>query len=106
MNTNQGWNARSRIMESLSKNIYSTNKTFKKPSGVVSIEVEKNTVPLMLPSETTPENMIIKELFKDSTTHESTELVVAEEDKKEEFMGCPIEINDKIATDFYVCEII
>ena len=48
----------------------------------------------------------IKELFKDSVTHESTDLVVVEEDKKEEFMGCPIEINDKIATDFYVCEII
>lgn len=47
----------------------------------------------------------IEELFKDSTTHESTDLVVVE-DKKEEFMGCPIEINDKIATDFYVCEII
>lgn len=48
----------------------------------------------------------IKELFKDSPTHKSTDLVVVEEDKKEEFMGCPIEINDKIATDFYVCEII
>ena len=48
----------------------------------------------------------IKELFKDSLTYKSTDLVVVEEDKKGEFMGCPIEINDKIATDFYVCEII
>lgn len=48
----------------------------------------------------------IKELFKDSPTHKSTDLVVVEEDKKEEFMGCPIEINDKIVTDFYVCEIL
>ena len=54
-------------MESLSKNIYSTNKTFKKPSGVVSIEVEKNTVPLMLPSDNTPEDMKITELFKVGT---------------------------------------
>lgn len=67
MNTNQGWNARSRIMESLSKNIYSTNKTFKKPSGVVSVEVEKGTVPLMLPSESTPEDMRMTELFKSGT---------------------------------------
>ena len=67
MNSNQGWNARSRIMEGLARNIYSTNKTFKKPSGVVSIEVEKNTVPLMLPSDNTPEDMIITELFKVGT---------------------------------------
>ena len=51
----------------MGQNIYSTNKTFKKPSGVVSIEVEKNTVPLMLPSDNTPEDMKITELFKVGT---------------------------------------
>ena len=67
MNTTTGWTARSRMMEGLARNIYSTNKTFKKPSGVVSVEVEKDTVPLMLPSENTPENMRMKELFKEGT---------------------------------------
>lgn len=72
MNTTTGWAARSRIMEALSKNIYSTNKTFKKPSSVISVEVEKYTIPLMLASENTPEDMKVTELFKEGT--EPTEI--------------------------------
>lgn len=67
MTTNTGWNARSKIMASLSKNIYSINKTFKKPSGVIEIEVEKYSYPLQLPSEYTPEDMRITELFREGT---------------------------------------
>ena len=67
MNTNTGWNARSRLMSGLAKNIYSTNKTFKKPSGVVSVTVEKGTVPLKLPSAYTPDSMKMTELFKEGT---------------------------------------
>ena len=67
MNTNTGWNARSRLMAELANNIYSTNKTFKRPSGVVSVEVEKYTVPLQKPSEYTPKDMRMTELFKEGT---------------------------------------
>ena len=67
MNTDTGWTARSRLMEALARNIYSTNKTFKKPNGVVEVEVEKYTVPLQLPSENTPQDMRIIELFKEGT---------------------------------------
>jgi len=72
MTTNTGWNARSRLMEQLAKNIYSTNKTFKKPSGVIEVEVEKYTYPLQLPSDYTPEDMRMTELFREGT--EPTEI--------------------------------
>ena len=67
MNTTTGWRARSYLMEGLAKKIYSTNKTFKKPSGVIEVEIEKYTNPLQLPSENTPEDMIITELFREGT---------------------------------------
>lgn len=67
MNTTTGWNARSRLMEKLARNVYSTNKSFKRPSGVISVEVEKETVPLQLPSEYTPADMKMTELFRDGT---------------------------------------
>lgn len=47
----------------------------------------------------------IKEILKDSPVQESTDSIPLEE-QNSEFMGCPIEINDKIVTDFYVCEIL
>ena len=67
MTTNTGWNARSKIMAQLAKKIYSTNKTFKRPSGVIEVEVEKYSYPLQLPSQFTPEDMRIKELFREGT---------------------------------------
>ena len=67
MNTTTGWNARSKIMAALANSIYSPNKTFKKPSGVISVQVERNTIPLQLPSEYTPSDMIMTELFKEGT---------------------------------------
>ena len=48
----------------------------------------------------------IKEILKDSPVQESTDSIPLEEEQNSEFMGCPIEINDKIVTDFYVCEIL
>lgn len=67
MNVDEGWNARTTIMGALSKRIFSTNKTFSRPSGVISVEVEKYSVPLALPSEGTPSNMRMTELFKEGT---------------------------------------
>lgn len=67
MNTTVGWKARSVIMASLANSIYPKNSTFKKPSGVVQVTVEKYTIPLQLPSEYTPSDMKITELFKAGT---------------------------------------
>lgn len=58
----------SRIFQAAAQGIF-TNKsaTFKKPNGVVQVKVEKDTEPAMLPSEFTPEDMIVTELFKKGT---------------------------------------
>ena len=60
---NEGVRARKAIMQALAKNIYSTNKTFKVPSGLTYIDVEKGSVPLRRPSASTPSDMIVKEVF-------------------------------------------
>ena len=72
MNTTTGWRARTILMAALANNIYSTNRRFKVPSGIVSVEVEKYTVPLQLPSANTPANMRMVELFKEG--NEPTEV--------------------------------
>ena len=69
---NKGSSARQAIMAGLAKNIYSTNKSFKVPTGLKWVNIEKDTIPLQLPSDGTPEDMILKELFIDGT--EPTEI--------------------------------
>jgi len=59
--------ARKAIMSAIAKKIYKTNSRFTVPSGVVKVEVEKETVPLQLPSAYTPSDMRITELFKSGT---------------------------------------
>ena len=63
----KGSTARKAIMAGLAKNIFSTNKTFKVPTGLKWVNVEKETIPLQLPSNGTPEDMITKELFISGT---------------------------------------
>ena len=62
-----GANQRTKISAALGNNIYKKNSKFKKPSGVVSSKYELETFPAELPSATTPESMISKELFKKGT---------------------------------------
>jgi penicillin-binding protein 1A len=59
--------ARKRIMAAIAKKIYKKNSRFDKPSSVVEMEVEKFSVPLQLPSEFTPADMRITELFRSGT---------------------------------------
>jgi penicillin-binding protein 1A len=59
--------ARKKIMTVIAKRVYKTNSRFEKPSGVISVEVEKDTVPLQLPSAYTPADMRTSELFKSGT---------------------------------------
>ena len=65
MNTTTGWRARSALMAGLANNIYSINRRFSRPSGLVEVEVEKYTIPAQLPSESTPADMRMKELFRE-----------------------------------------
>ena len=59
--------ARKRIMAAIAKKIYKKNSRFDKPSSIVEMEVEKYSVPLQLPSEFTPSDMRITELFRSGT---------------------------------------
>lgn len=58
---------RKKIMTAIAKKIYKTGSRFEVPSGVVKVEVEKDTVPLALPSAYTPADMRMTELFKSGT---------------------------------------
>ncbi|MBQ6687522.1 MAG: transglycosylase domain-containing protein [Bacilli bacterium] len=58
---------RKRLMEAIAKKIYKKNSRFKKSSGVVSVEIEKETFPPQLASEFTPEHLRTTELFKKGT---------------------------------------
>lgn len=66
-NSNAAAGVRKRIMAAIGKKIYKTNSKFTKPSNVVEVEVEKETIPLQLPSQYTPADMRITELFKEGT---------------------------------------
>ena len=59
--------ARKRIMAAIAKKIYKQNSKFDKPSSIIELEVEKYSVPLQLPSEFTPADMRITELFRSGT---------------------------------------
>ena len=55
------------LMSGVAKKVFKKNSRFEKPSSVVEVEVEKETMPLQLPSEYTPSNMRMTELFKKGT---------------------------------------
>ena len=64
---------RNRIMKAVASRIYKkSDGTFKRPSGVVSSKVEMETYPAQLPSEYTPGNLVLTELFKEG--YEPTEV--------------------------------
>ncbi len=64
--TNMGNTNHSRLFQSVAQAIFS-EANFEKPSNVVSVTVEKETSPAMLPSEYTPSDLKITELFKAGT---------------------------------------
>ncbi len=55
------------IMNNIGKRIFKKNSRFEKPSSIIEVEVEKETVPLQLPSAYTPANMRMTEIFKKGT---------------------------------------
>lgn len=58
---------RKRLMEAIAKKVYKKNSRFKKPSGVVAVEIEMETFPPQLASEFTPERLRVTEYFKKGT---------------------------------------
>lgn len=65
---------RKKLMAGIAKQIYKKNSRFEVPSSVVKVEVEKETVPLQLPSEYTPEDMRMTEVFKAGTEPTETSI--------------------------------
>lgn len=64
---NKGGTIRKAIMGYVGTHVYKKNSSFTKPKGVISVEVELETFPAQLPSEYTPSNLRVTELFKKGT---------------------------------------
>ena len=62
--TTDDWNTRASLYQAIIRGIFEYNgHSFTVPNSVVKIGVEKETVPAMLPSEYTPDDMIVYEYF-------------------------------------------
>jgi len=64
---NQNNTDRKKIYNVAGKAVFDKTNAWKKPSGVVSVEIEHGSDPVMLPSEYTPEKKKVTELFKKGT---------------------------------------
>lgn len=62
-----GGKMRRGIMAAVANKVYKKNSSFKKPAGVKSVTVERETIPAMLPSEFTPDDMKITAYYKAGT---------------------------------------
>lgn len=67
-NTTANWSDRDRLFNTIAKGIFDKNgKTFVQPKSVVEVSVERDSIPAMLPSKYTPDDMRMTELFKVGT---------------------------------------
>ena len=55
------------IMRAVGSRVYSTNQQFEVPSGIVTVEIERETFPTQLASEYTPSSLRTTEIFKEGT---------------------------------------
>lgn len=55
------------LFQAVAKGIFKNGSNWTKPEGVVEVQVEMETWPAKLPSEYTPSDMIVTELFKSGT---------------------------------------
>lgn len=62
-----GANQKSKIAALIGNKIFKPDSKFERPAGVVSAKVEWETFPAQSPSDYTPANMIVTELFKKGT---------------------------------------
>ena len=72
LTSNTGTSTRSKISAYLANNILTNTKKFERPSGVVSVTIESNTLPTKKASEYTPEGMKYNALFKEGTEPSET----------------------------------
>lgn len=70
-----------RLFQAVAKGMFTSNKKFTKPSSVVSSKVEFGTVPAQLPSQYTPDSLILTELFKSGTEPTATSKRYSQADK-------------------------
>ena len=62
-----GNRVREGVMKAVGSRVYSENQKFTVPSGIVTVEIEKETFPTQLASEYTPDNLRSTEVFKEGT---------------------------------------
>lgn len=62
-----GTRGRKALMEAIANKIYLPNKRFQRPEGVVEVSVEKESIPLQLASEFTPNHLKMTALYKKGT---------------------------------------
>lgn len=62
-----GGRVRNAVMKAVGSRVYSKNKTFSVPSGIIEVEIEKETFPTQLASEFTPDSLRYTEIFKEGT---------------------------------------
>lgn len=55
------------LFRTVAQGVFVQNKDIPRPSGVVSVDIEMGTNPAQLPSEYTPKELIVSELFKSGT---------------------------------------
>lgn len=67
LNATIGGRVRNAVMKAVGSRVYSKNKTFEVPSGIIEVEIEKETFPIQLASEYTPEDLRTTEIFKEGT---------------------------------------
>ena len=67
LTSNTGTRGRKALMQAIANKIYLPNKRFNRPEGVVEVTVEKETIPLQLASEFTPDNLKMTALYKKGT---------------------------------------
>lgn len=56
-----------RIFQAIAQGVFKEHSGFSRPDNVISVEIEKETSPAKLPSEFTPEDKRVTELFKKGT---------------------------------------
>jgi penicillin-binding protein 1A len=56
-----------RLFQAVAKGIFKKESSFKNPGGISKVQVENYTYPAKLPSEYTPKDLIVTELFKTGT---------------------------------------
>ncbi len=67
LTTNEGWNARSAIAKALAPRIMKKGSRWSKPTGVIAVDVELETIPTQLASDATPKNLRSTEYYKKGT---------------------------------------